>query len=246
MTQNPKSNLATGHRERVQEKFLSANDVENWADYELLELILMKSIPRIDVKPLAKELLKKFGTIGNVLSAKPEELTAFKYIKQSTLSLFKLIIVVNQHLMKEKMTDKPVLHIWQTVIDYCCQTLQYEKIEKFLILYLDTHGKLIERDIPQVGTTDRVAFYPREILKKALVLGAKAVVISHNHPSGQISPSPQDLTMTVELNKVLDITGITLLDHIIVGPGRKVYSFAMHGHLKYSPLIRKQKITEAL
>ena len=220
-----------GHRERAQDKFLQMTDASELPDYELLELILMKSIPRIDVKSLAKELLNKFGSLAAVLAASPEELTSFSHIKKSTLVLFKLIREANARMLIEKMKSVPVLECWEQVVDYCCVSLEQEHIERFMALYLDKHFRLLRREIPQNGTTDRVSIYPREILKQALILGAHAVIIVHNHPSGNAEPSPADLSMTAELYQTLTAGKILFLDHLIIAEGRRVYSFSEHGLL---------------
>ena len=220
-----------GHRERAQDKFLQTEDVSVLPDYEILELILMKSIPRMDVKGLAKKLLNKFGTLTAVLTAEPEELMTFPHIKKSTIVLFKLIREVNARMLMGQIKSKPVLECWEQVVDYCCLSLEQERIEHFMVLYLDKHFRLIRREIPQNGTTDRVSIYPREILKQALILAAHAVVVVHNHPSGRPEPSPADLSMTAELYKTLTAGSILFLDHLIIGEGRKVYSFAEHGLL---------------
>ena len=226
-----------GHRERMQNKFLQMQDVGILEDYEFLELILMKSIPRIDVKPLAKELLKKFGSLSMVLSASKEELREFKYIKDSTLTLFKLIVEANTRLLGSQIKEKPVLEKWDQLIDYCCLCLQ-----NFMVLYLDMHSRLLRKEVPQSGTNDRVSIYPREVLKQALILEASSVVVVHNHPSGRVQPSPADLAMTVELYKTLNAASIRFLDHLIIGAGRKVYSFSAHGHLMniHKPYIVKK------
>jgi DNA repair protein RadC len=221
-----------GHRERAQEKFLQMADTSVLPDYELLELILMKSIPRIDVKGLAKDLLNKFGSISAVLSAQADELVCFPHIKQSTLVLFKLIREANGRIISDKIKATPVLECWERVVDYCCLTLEQEHIERFMVLYLDKRFRLLRREIPQNGTTDRVSIYPREILKEALIIGAHGVIIAHNHPSGNTDPSPADLTMTAELYQTLRAGNILFLDHLIIAEGRKVYSFAEHGLLK--------------
>ena len=222
----------TGHRERAQDKFLQLSDVSSLPDYELLELILMKSIPRIDVKGLAKDLLNKFGSISAVLAAEPDELSAFPHVKKSTLVLFKLIREANARMLMGKMKTKPVLECWEQVVDYCCLSLEQEHIEHFMVLYLDKRFRLIRREIPQNGTTDRVSIYPREILKQALIIGAHAVIMVHNHPSGNPDPSPADLAMTAELYRTLKAGNVLFLDHLIIAEGRKVYSFAEHGLLK--------------
>ena len=224
-----------GHRERAQSKFLEISDTNLIPDYELLELILMRSIPRIDVKPIAKELLNRFGSLSAVLTANPEDLFTFSHIKKSTLVLFRLIIEANKRILREDMSNRPVLSAWENMIDYCFMQLQHESIEKFLILYLDIKAQLIRSEILQTGTIDRVPIYPREVLKRALVLGAESVIIAHNHPSGNVQPSVPDMKMTVELYKTLTAADIRLIDHLIVGPGRQLYSFSAHGHLTAFP-----------
>lgn len=236
MTKNSsKIQGATGHRDRVQDKFLSLTDTASMADYELLELILMKAIPRIDVKPLAKELLNHFGTLQAVLTASADELCRFRHIKKSALVMFRLITETNKRIVQEKLAGRPVLSQWENMVDYCFLQLQHETIEQFLILYLDIHARLIRSEIQQKGTVDRVSIYPREVLKQALLLGADAVVIAHNHPSGNVQPSQADIQMTIELCKVMSAANIKFIDHLIVGSGRQLYSFSAHGHLSRRP-----------
>ena len=220
-----------GHRERVQEKFLKLTDMDVMPDYEFLELILMKSIPRLDVKPLAKALLARFGSLLAVMTASEEELTTFKHLKKSTVVLFKIILETNRRLLLEKIKEKPIIEEWDDLVDYCCMVLQNSRLENCMVLYLNGRLNLIRRDILNTGTSDRVFFYPKEILKQALLLGANSVVIVHNHPSGSVEPSKQDLLLTAALQKILRAGGIQLLDHLIIGTGRRVYSFTNHGHL---------------
>ena len=220
-----------GHRERVQEKFLKLTDMDVMPDYEFLELILMKSIPRLDVKPLAKSLLDRFGSLLAVLTASEEELTAFKHLKKSTVVLFKIILETNRRLLLEKIKEKPIIEEWNDLVDYCCMVLQNSRLENCMVLYLNGHLNLIRRDILNTGTSDRAFLYPKEVLKQALLLGANSVVVVHNHPSGSVEPSQQDLVLTANLQKILRAGGIALLDHLIIGTGRRVYSFTNHGHL---------------
>ena len=200
-------------------------------DYEFLELILMKSIPRLDVKPLAKSLLDRFGSLLAVLTASEEELTAFKHLKKSTVVLFKIILETNRRLLLEKIKEKPIIEEWNDLVDYCCMVLQNSRLENCMVLYLNGRLNLIRRDILNTGTSDRVFLYPKEVLKQALLLGANSVVVVHNHPSGSVEPSQQDLVLTANLQKILRAGGIALLDHLIIGTGRRVYSFTNHGHL---------------
>ena len=220
-----------GHRERARDKFLESADTGSLPDYEFLELILMRAIPRRDVKPLAKNLLDRFGTLTGVLTAPPDELMQFPYVKGAAVSLFKIIVEANRRLLESNLRDAPVLGLWDNMVDYCCLCVQGDTVENVMVLYLDTQYRLIRKEIPQKGTTNWVALYPREVLKRALVLGAHAVVVVHNHPSGFVQPSPADFEMTAELYRTLAVAEINLVDHLIIGPGRKVYSFGAHGRL---------------
>lgn len=219
----------TGHRQRVQDKLLSASDCSAIPDYEFLEMILMRAIPRRDVKPLAKEMLAHFGNLAAVLTASPEELMQFKYVKESAVSLFKLIREASHRIVQNPIKDRPVFTVWDNLVDYCCLLFQNEPIEKCFILYLDSGYRLIRQEFVQKGTTDRVSIYPREILKQALIVGAQAVVVAHNHPSGNVHPSSADKITTEELNKALAAARIRLVDHLIIGSGRKIFSFAVQG-----------------
>ena len=228
---NPRFVGNAGHRARTQDRFLALTDVSVLADYEILELLLMKAVPRVDVKPLAKKLVNHFGSLGEVLQADPTELQSFPGIGKSALVLFKLVRESGRRMLGNQMKRRPVLSAWESLLDYCFLHIQHEPIEKFLILYLDVRAQLIRSDIVQVGTINRVAIYPREVLKSALVLGAEAVVIAHNHPSGDVQPSPADVVATHDLFQTLTAAHIRLIDHIIVGPDRQMYSFYAHGNL---------------
>ena len=232
----PKSSLTyIGHRERAQNKLLKTESLDMLADYELLELILMKAIPRRDVKPLAKEMLAYFGSIGKVLTASSDELEQFPYVKSATVALFKLIVESNKRLLETNLKEVPVLKAWDTLLDYCCLALQYERIERCMVLYLDAQYRLLRREIKQNGTIDRVAVYPREIVKQALLYGAASVVVVHNHPSGWVEPSESDFKLTNEIYHALDTVRIQLVDHLIIGEGRRIYSFGANGHLTVAP-----------
>ena len=227
--------LYYGHRERAQEKFLSTQNPESIPDYEFLELLLMKSIPRLDVKPLAKELLKHFGSLSNVLNAPFDELSQFKNIKKSTFVLFKLILEANKRLFKEDLKQRPVLLSRDNLVDYCCLCTGDTTQERLIALYLDLKGHLIRTETLQTGPLDQVAIYPREILKQTLMIGAKSLVLVHNHPTGDPQPSSEDYAVTVELYYMLKTVDIDLIDHLIIGTGRRIFSFREHGHLTVMP-----------
>lgn len=170
-----------GHRGRVRERVLKAG-VEPLADYELLELLLFYSIERIDTKPMAKALLERFGTLGDVFAAEPAQLREFE-IDQRTLVHFKAMREVGRRLAERKVKDMPVLTNWQQLIDYCHAALAHEKTEQFRILFLDRKNVLIADEVQQRGTIDHTPVYPREVVKRALALNAAALILVHNHPT---------------------------------------------------------------
>jgi len=204
-----------GHRARVRERVLTAG-VDTLADYELLELLLFYSIERIDTKPLAKRLLERFGTLGDVFAAEPAQLREFE-IDQRTLVMFRALRESGRRLVERKVKDMPVLTNWQQLIDYCHAALAHEKTEQFRILFLDRKNVLIADEVQQRGTIDHTPVYPREVVKRALELSATAIVLVHNHPSGDPSPSRADIEMTKAIVDIARPLGIAVHDHLIVG-----------------------------
>ncbi len=204
-----------GHRGRVRERVLKAG-IEPLADYELLELLLFYSIERIDTKPLAKRLLERFGTLGDVFAAEPAPLREFE-IDQRTLVLFRAVRESGRRLAERKVKDMPVLTNWQQLLDYCHAALAHEKTEQFRILFLDRKNVLIADEVQQRGTIDHTPVYPREVIKRALDLGAAALILVHNHPSGDPKPSRDDIEMTKEIRKAAEALGISIHDHLVIG-----------------------------
>jgi DNA repair protein RadC len=204
-----------GHRGRVRERVLKAG-VESLADYELLELLLFYSIERIDTKPLAKRLLERFGTLGDAFAAEAAQLREFE-IDQRTLVLFKAMREVGRRLAERKVKDMPVLTNWQQLIDYCHAALAHEKTEQFRILFLDRKNVLIADEVQQRGTIDHTPVYPREVVKRALALNAAALILVHNHPSGDPKPSRDDIEMTREVKAAAEALGIAIHDHLVIG-----------------------------
>lgn len=204
-----------GHRGRVRERVLKAG-VEPLADYELLELLLFYSIERVDTKPMAKALLERFGTLGDVFAAEPAQLREFD-IDQRTLVHFKAMREVGRRLAERKVKDMPVLTNWQQLIDYCHAALAHEKTEQFRILFLDRKNVLIADEVQQRGTIDHTPVYPREVVKRALALNAAALILVHNHPSGDPKPSRDDIEMTREIKTASEALGITIHDHLVIG-----------------------------
>lgn len=208
-----------GHRERLRQRFLDS-DGDAIADYELLELLLFYSIDRRDVKPLAKALLDEFGGLGAVLAAEPARLTAKDtLIGPRTLALFKAIREVNRRCLRERVRDRPVISSASALLDYCRGTLADQPVENFHVLFLDRKNRLIADERQQRGTVDHTPVYPREVIKRALELGASALILVHNHPSGDPTPSAADIEMTREVRDVAAKLGIALHDHIIVARG---------------------------
>jgi DNA repair protein RadC len=204
-----------GHRGRVRERVLKGG-IEPLADYELLELLLFYSIERSDTKPLAKRLLDRFGTLGDIFAAEPAQLREFE-IDQRTLVHFKAMREVGRRLAERKVKDMPVLTNWQQLIDYCHAALAHEKTEQFRILFLDRKNVLIADEVQQRGTIDHTPVYPREVVKRALALNAAALILVHNHPSGDPKPSRDDIEMTKEIRKAAEALGITIHDHLVIG-----------------------------
>lgn len=204
-----------GHRARVRERVMKSG-VEALADYELLELLLFYAIERIDTKPLAKRLLERFGTLGDVFAAEPAQLREFE-IDQKTLILFRTAREAGRRLAERKVKDMPVLTNWQQLIDYCHAALAHEKTEQFRILFLDRKNVLIADEVQQRGTIDHTPVYPREVVKRALALNAAALILVHNHPSGDPKPSRDDIEMTKEIRKAAEALGITIHDHLVIG-----------------------------
>ncbi|MFO1080110.1 MAG: DNA repair protein RadC [Reyranellaceae bacterium] len=204
-----------GHRARVRERVLKAG-VEVLADYELLELLLFYALERVDTKPLAKRLIDRFGTLGDIFAAEPAQLREFE-IDQRTLVLFKALRETGRRLAERKVRNMPVLTNWQQLIDYCHTALAHEKTEQFRILFLDRKNVLIADEVQQRGTIDHTPVYPREVVKRALALNAAALILVHNHPSGDPKPSRDDIDMTREIKTAAEALGIVIHDHLVIG-----------------------------
>ncbi len=203
-----------GHRERLRERFLKgASDLP---DYELLELYLCAALPRRDVKPIAKTLLKTFGSLGGVLNADVAAMTKVDGISAASAASLKVAHEMAVRLLAEEVHDKPVLGNSQSLTDYCRVAMGHGKKEQFRILYLNRKNMLIADEVQQEGTIDHTPVYPREVIKRALDLGATALILVHNHPSGDTQPSAADIEMTREVEDAALKLGIQLHDHIIV------------------------------
>lgn len=205
-----------GHRERLRNRFRDGGDTA-LADYEILELLLFRLIPRRDTKPIAKALLARFQTLAGVLGAPPALLQEVKGVGETVALDLKLIANVAQRMLKSELREKQVLSSWSSVIDYCHAAMAYETTEQFRILFLDKRNVLIADEIQGRGTVDHTPVYPREVVKRALELSATAIILVHNHPSGDPTPSRADIDMTRTIVETAKPLGITVHDHIIIG-----------------------------
>ena len=205
-----------GHRERLKARFRDAGPAA-MADYELLELILFQAMPRRDTKPIAKALLTRFGSFSEVLSAPAARLLEVEGVGDAVVHLLKVIQAAAQRFARDQIRSRPLLGSWRAVIDYCRAAMAYQPIEQFRVLFLDKRNLLIADEVQQSGTIDHTPVYPREVVKRALELSATAVILVHNHPSGDPTPSTADVQMTKSVIEVAAPLGIAVHDHIIVG-----------------------------
>jgi DNA repair protein RadC len=205
-----------GHRERLRTRFREAGS-DAVTDYELLELLLFRAVPRRDVKPLAKALIAKFGSFAEVISAPATRLQEVKGLGDAAITELKVVQAAANRLARGEVKRRPVLSSWSTVLDYCRTAMAFADKEQFRILFLDKRNQLIADEVQQVGTVDHTPVYPREVVKRALELSATAIILVHNHPSGDPTPSRADIQMTQAIVEVARPLGISVHDHIIVG-----------------------------
>jgi len=213
----PAGDDRAGHRRRVRERFLKVGG-DALEDYELLELALQLAIPRRDTKALAKSLLREFGSFSGVFNASQPRLEKIDGLGPTSVAHIKVIQAVAARFGRDRIDhDQPILGSWSQLIDYCRSQMAFESIEQFRILFLDKKNRLIADEVQQTGTVDHTPVYPREVIKRTLELSATALILVHNHPSGDPSPSSADVRMTKEIADIARPLGITLHDHIIIG-----------------------------
>lgn len=217
------------HRKRLRTRFLSGG-AQALPDYELLELVLFRAIPRHDVKPLAHLLLAELGDFNRVLTASPERLQAIKGVGDSVVTELKIIEASAHRMARSRVMDRHVISSWDAVLDYCHTTMAHRETEQFRVLYLDRKNILIADEEQARGTVDHVPVYPREVVKRALEINASALILVHNHPSGDPTPSEADISMTAQIAAAADALGISLHDHLIIGKSREL-SFRSKGLL---------------
>lgn len=209
-----------GHRGRLRDRFREAG-TNALSDYELLELLLFRAQPRRDMKPVAKALLEKFGSFAEVISAPAKRLAEVDGIGEASITELKIVQAAASRLLRDEVKKQPVLSSWSAVLDYCRSAQAFAEREQFRILFLDRRNQLIADEVQQTGTVDHTPVYPREVVKRALELSATAIILVHNHPSGDATPSRADIDMTKQIVEIAQKLGIEVHDHLIVGK---------HGH----------------
>jgi DNA repair protein RadC len=207
-----------GHRDRLRQRLIEAG-AETLPDYELLEVLLFANDPRRDVKPLAKALIDKFGGFPEVLSAEPDVLRAAG-LREPAVALLKSVREAALRLSRAELRERPVLGSWDRLIDYCNANVAYSAVEEFHLLFLDRKNALIAHERQQRGTVDHTPVYTREVVKRALELQASALILVHNHPSGDPTPSTDDIAVTLDIVKAAKPLGVIVHDHLIIGRGR--------------------------
>jgi DNA repair protein RadC len=208
-----------GHRERLRQRLLTAGSAA-LADYELLEFLLYAAKPRGDTKPLAKALLREFGSLARVLGAEPKALGTVKGMGPASIAALIAVRAAAREMLRAEVKDRSVISNWQQLIDYCTAQMGHANKEEFHLLFLDTKNALIADEKQQQGTVNHTPVYPREVVKRALELSASAVIMVHNHPSGDVTPSKADIEMTRAVREAAKAVGIALHDHLVIGRGR--------------------------
>ncbi len=217
------------HRKRLRSRFMQGG-AQAVPDYELLELVLFRAIPRRDVKPLARELMDHFGDFNRVMTAPPERLRTVSGIGEAVITELKIVEAAAHRMARSRILQRHVVSSWDALLDYCHTTMAHRETEQFRVLYLDRKNTVIADEEQAKGTVDHVPVYPREVAKRALELNASALILVHNHPSGDPTPSQADIAMTDQINAACLALGLTLHDHLVIGKSREL-SFRSAGYL---------------
>ena len=208
----------TGHRGRLRERFVKGG-AEAMPDYEMLELVLFAALPRRDTKPLAKALIARFGSFAEVIAAKRERLKEILGVGEAVISQLKIVEAAAQRLARGKVMGRPALSSWAALLDYCMAAMARSQNEEFRVLFLDRKNVLVADEVQSRGTVDHAPVYPREIVRRALEHGASAIILVHNHPSGDPTPSRADIDMTREIAAAAKALKIAVHDHLVIGRG---------------------------
>lgn len=217
------------HRKRLRDRFMTGG-AQAMPDYELLELVLFRAIPRQDVKPLARELIDMFGDLAGVISAPAARLRKVSGVGDAVLVELKLAEACAQRMARARVIGRPVISSWDALLDYCHTTMSHRETEEFRVLFLDRKNTLIADDVQGSGTVDHVPVYPREVMRRALELNATALILVHNHPSGDPTPSQADIAMTQHIQRAGESLSIALHDHLVIGKSCEI-SFRASGLL---------------
>ena len=217
------------HRKRLRDRFKSGG-AQAVADYELLELVLFRAIPRQDVKPLAHALINTFGDFSAALSAPQDRLAKIDGIGDAVITELKIVEAAAHRLARARVLDRPAIAGWDALVNYCRTSMAHRETEQFRILFLDRKNVMIADEEQARGTVDHVPVYPREVVKRALELNASAIILVHNHPSGDPTPSDADITVTRQIMEAAETLNITLHDHLVIGAADE-FSFRASGYL---------------
>jgi len=221
--------LHVSRRKRLRERFLKGGK-DSLQDNELLEVLLSVAMPQRDVKPIAKKLLKSFGSLNAIISAPSETLSQIDSISENSVAAIKSVFAISERTTKQELMEKPLLSNWKQLIVYCHMSMDFETKEHFRVLFLNKKNRLLDDEIQFSGTVDHTPAYPREIVKRALEIGATAMILVHNHPSGDPKPSPMDIEMTKMIVDAASPLNIAIHDHIIISRGNH-FSFKKEGLL---------------
>lgn len=227
--QAPQPSYIRDHRQRLRTRFLEGG-AQAVPDYEMLELVLFRAIPRRDVKPLARALLDRFGDFASVLSAPEDQLQEVSGVGVAVVTELRIVEAAAHRLTRARVMQRHVISSWAALLDYCRATMAHREVEQFRVFYLDRKNTLIADEEQGRGTVDHVPVYPREIVKRALHLNASALILVHNHPSGDPTPSTADIDMTAQVQRAADALGIAVHDHVVIGRAAEV-SFRAEGYL---------------
>ena len=222
-------NTHNGHRQRLRERFLKSG-AQALADYEILEMVLFAASSRTDTKPIAKKLIALFGDFAKVMYASPVELARIEGVTEPIIASIKIIQAASERMLKTEASQGKIIQSWTALLDYCQVSMGHKKIEEFRVLFLNNKNALISDEVQQFGTINHAPVYPREVVKRALDLGAASIILVHNHPSGDPKPSREDIDITKHIGQAAASLGINLHDHLIIA-GNKHYSFKSNGIL---------------
>lgn len=211
----------SGHRLRLRRRLIDGGD-EALADHEVIELLLTQAVPRRDMKPLARSLLQRFGSLAGVLQANPRSLAAHPGMGEATAAALRVVTVAATRLARQKVREAPVIGSWQALIDYLTIDMAHLTLERVRVLYLNARNMLIVDDLVSEGSIDEAAIHPREVIRRALDIGATALILVHNHPSGSPEPSRADIEITNRIAEAGRLLGVTVHDHVVIG---------RHGHV---------------